>query len=119
MKTFSILLLALVSCINLSAQTGMDADSLKVDHLSNEACLLAMTDEQWTALGITTDQLDQVRSVQTACKTDCMATTPGAKESGRLSKATLVKHTQAIQGILTAEQFEKWSTLCAERPTKG
>jgi hypothetical protein len=119
MRTFILLLLATLAYGPAAAQTGMDADSLKVDHLSNEACLLAMTDEEWTALGISTEQLDAVRSVQTACKTDCLATPPGAAESGRLSKATLVKHTEAIQRILSAEQFDKWSTWCSERPSKG
>ena len=86
--------------------------------VSND-CLLNTNDEVWISLDLSAEQLEQVKSIQTICQTDCMALQEGGGTDAALAEGLLQKHREDVRRVLTKDQFDKWTAWCAERPAKG
>lgn len=108
--------LALAPVASMNAQ--VPSKQLQSMPVSNH-CLLNTNDEVWVSLDLSAEQLDQVRSIQTICKTDCMALQESGDVDPALAEGLLHKHQEEVRRVLSKEQFEQWTAWCAERPTKG
>lgn len=84
-----------------------------------DECLLSTTVEDWGALGLTSEQVQQVQAIQTACKTDCAATPETGTRDSKMSEAIMEKHRERIQKILGDAQYDKWLQWCGKRPIGG
>jgi hypothetical protein len=115
-KLIMILALVLTSAASAYAQPP---DTEQPVQLASDVCLLNTTDEAWTALGLSAEQLEQVKSVQTLCETDCTAMQESGQSDPALAQAMLDKHRENIRSVLTKEQYDKWLTWCDDRPAKG
>ena len=87
--------------------------------LTSNECLLTTTDEVWTSLGLSAEQLEKVKSIQTICQTDCVALQEGGGSDPALAEAMLQKHREDMRATLTKDQYDKWIEWCEQRPTKG
>lgn len=87
--------------------------------LVHDDCVLATTAEDWTAMGLTTAQVEEVQAVQTECKTACVALKETGREDPAMSQAMLEKHRERIRTVLTKEQYDKWVAWCSTRPSRG
>jgi hypothetical protein len=116
MKHLITLLFAMAPLLSLQAQPpGMQKQSLPY----SDECLLNTTDEAWASIGLSTEQLAEVRSIQTLCETDCTALQETGERDPELAQAMLEKHRENIRAVLTKEQYGKWLTWCDDRPAKG
>jgi hypothetical protein len=111
------LLTALLFFTAASAQTPQPAraDTAAV----HDQCLLTTTTEEWTALGLSAEQVKEVQAVQTSCKTDCMAVSDGKVSPQALSPAIVEKHRERIRELIGEERYAKWLDLCRKRPADG
>lgn len=108
--------LALTSVASVYAQAPSEQpQSIPV---SND-CLLNTNDEVWISLDLSAEQLEQVKSIQTICQTDCMALQEDGDMDPELAEGLLNKHREGIRRLLTKDQYDKWIAWCAERPAKG
>lgn len=114
-KPIMIIALALASMANAYAQPPDTQQPL----LTSDECLLNTSDEAWSALGLNTEQLEQVKAIQTLCQTDCMAIQETGESDPALAQAMLEKHRENIRAVLTKEQYDKWLAWCDQRPAKG
>lgn len=80
------------------------------------ACILATDDAVWTSLGLAAEQIEQVKSIQTRCKTDCVGPLEGGEKDPELSGAALKHYEDELKKLLTEEQYAKWMKWCGERP---
>src|SRR6187401_1203281 len=106
MRTFTLLLTSLLLVATASAQTPQPArtdTSAVIDQ-----CLLTTTPEEWTALGLSAEEVKEVKAVQTDCKTDCMAAHDGAGSTQALSPAIVAKHRDRIRALLGDARYTKW-----------
>ncbi len=78
--------------------------------------MLATDEVTWTAIGLSGEQLDKVRSMQTACKTECAATPEATQPDARISGAVLKRYEEELRTILDKDQYAKWEKWCSERP---
>ncbi len=85
----------------------------------HDQCLLSTTVEDWNSLGLTSEQVQQVQAIQTACKTDCTATPETGTRDPKLSEAIMEKHRERFQKVLGDAQYEKWLEWCTTRPIGG
>ncbi len=109
--TFTSILLITVAC---SAQTpGIPS------HNSIDDCILSTEEQAWTALGISSEQLEQVRSIQTMCETDCRALKETGGTDPAMAQAMLEKHRESLRETLSKEQYASWLEWCAGRTVKG
>jgi len=97
----------------LAAASAQTPAAQRADTLASE-CLLNTDERAWSSLGLTTEQVSQVRAIQTECKTDCVALNKEAARDGAMSPAILAKHQERIQNVLTQEQYGKWLEWCSE-----
>lgn len=97
----------------LSAQTTPMplADSTRV----SEECMLGMQEQEWSALGLSAAQIEQVQGVQTDCKTDCVAHKETGSPDPAMSRALLEKHQERIGKVLDKQQYDKWIAFCKQR----
>lgn len=79
-------------------------------------CFVSTDAGTWMAIGLSTDQLEKVQSMQTACKTDCAATPERSAADADVSGAVLKRYEGKLQEVLTPDQYAKWKKWCAERP---
>jgi hypothetical protein len=114
-KPIMIIALALASITTSYAQPPDTQQPL----LTSDECMLNTTEETWTALGLTSEQLDQVKAIQTLCQTDCTALQERGGSDPAMAQAMLEKHRENIRTVLSKDQYAKWLDWCGERPTKG
>jgi len=114
-KLIMIFAFAFASIANASAQPP----DTQQPTLTSDECLLNTTDETWTAMGLSSEQVEQVMAIQTLCQTDCTAMQERGGSDPALAQAMLEKHRETIRGILSKDQHAKWIAWCAERPVKG
>jgi hypothetical protein len=88
-------------------------------HTSIDDCMLNTTDQAWNDLGITSDQLDQVKSIQTLCETEHKALMEARDTDTSMEQALLERHRESTRAALTTEQYAHWLRWCAGRPTDG
>ncbi len=81
--------------------------------------MLATDKEAWMALELTSAQVEQVESLQTACVTDCTSVPEGGKRDPSTSGALVEQYTERVRKVLTEEQFKKWLVWCEERTVRG
>lgn len=86
---------------------------------ANHECLLNTTDEVWSAVGLSGEQLKEVRSIQTLCQTDCTALQERGGSDPALAEAMLQKYREDVRKLLTKDQFDQWNSWCDKRPAKG
>lgn len=79
-------------------------------------CFVETDDQAWIAVGLSEEQLAKVRSMQTACKTDCAVTPESKATDAEISGAVLKRYEEQLHALLTPEQWAKWTKWCAERP---
>jgi hypothetical protein len=82
------------------------------------ACILATDETVWISMGLSAEQIEKVKSIQTQCKTDCVGPLEGGERDPELSGAALKHHEEELQKVLTEEQYSKWTKWCNERPGK-
>lgn len=100
-------------CVFASVLAFGQADQMK--HPGTD-CLLHTTAEEWSTLHVTQEQLDQVKAIQTDCKTDCMAPKEeGVAKDPETSRALLMKHEERLRAVLNADQYGQWLKLCEQR----
>ena len=85
----------------------------------DEPCLLATDKDTWLALGLSADQVEQVSSIQTTCKTDCAAVSETGERDARTAAAVLEQHQERVRMLLTEKQYDAWQAWCSERTTRG
>ena len=102
----------------LTAARAQAPATQPADTLDSE-CLMNTDEQAWSALGLTAEQVRQVRGIQTECKTDCVAMNKEAAREGAMSPAILAKHQERIQKVLTPEQYAKWLVWCSDHAGKG
>lgn len=78
-------------------------------------CLMATTVEEWSRTGANSDQVEQLRALQSRCHTDCTSE-DGTRKEDEAMIAVLRKYEEEVARILSSEQFARWKTWCAERP---
>jgi hypothetical protein len=117
MRTFSLLLITMLCVTTASAQTPPSArtDTAAV----HDQCLLTTTLEEWTALGLSAEQVKEAQAIQTSCKTDCLAVSGGNSSPQALSPVIVEKHRERIRELLGEERYAKWLDLCRKRPADG
>lgn len=113
----SILILALAFTSSTSAHA--QPPDVEQPLLIADECLLSTSDEAWASLGLSSEQLEQVKAVQTLCQTDCTAMQERGGSDPALAQAMLEKHRENIRTVLSKEQYGKWLAWCEERPAKG
>jgi hypothetical protein len=79
-------------------------------------CFVETDVQTWQGLGLTDDQLAKVKSMQTACKTDCAVTPETKGTDADISGAVLKRYNEQLQALLSPEQYAKWTKWCADRP---
>lgn len=109
LPTIAFAVLCTVNCIAQVAPIPNQKDV-------GSACILATDAQVWTALGLSADQLEQVQSIQTQCKTDCVGLQEGGEMDPELSGAALKRHEDEVKRLLTEDQYHKWMKWCSERP---
>lgn len=114
-KLIMILALVLTSASSAYAQPPDTQQPL----VTADECMLNTTDETWTAMGLTSEQLDQVKAIQTLCQTDCTAMQERGGSDPAMAQAMLEKHRENIRTVLSKDQYDNWLAWCGERPTKG
>ncbi len=62
------------------------------------------------------DQLAKVRSMRTACKTDCAVTPETKGTDAGISGAVMKRYEEQLHDLLTPEQWASWTKWCGERP---
>jgi uncharacterized protein (DUF305 family) len=77
------------------------------------------SDKAWTAVGLSTEQLEEVKAIQTMCQTDCKALQESGESDAAVADAMIERHRESIRAILSSEQYEKWLAWCSQRPAKG
>lgn len=95
-------------------------------------CVSRTTPENWTSLGLSAEQLSKVREIQASHRKECAAhdETKAHETKANETKMTenqtadakakmMDKHEGKIKEVLTAEQYGKWLTWCAEQPAKS
>lgn len=85
---------------------------------STGSCFVATDDMTWSAVGLNEEQLGRVKSLQTACKTDCAITPESRKTHADISGAVLKRYEEELRAMLSPEQWAKWSEWCAARPNR-
>lgn len=83
---------------------------------STGTCFVETEDQAWSAIGLSEDQLAKVKSMQTACKTDCAITPESKGMDAEISGAVLKRYEEQLHALLTPEQWAKWTKWCAGRP---
>lgn len=118
MRTLSIAFaIALVGLGNAQAQEPTKGSSMNSTHADH--CVMATTEADWTALGLSAEQQSKVMGIQTKCKTDCAAMDASGAKEPALSQALMEKHQEQIRTALTPEQYKQWLTWCGDRSRKG
>jgi hypothetical protein len=110
MKYLITSLLLVCSVASLQAQTEPTVEP-------DAQCLFATDDATWMSLKLTTDELQQVRSLQTACKTDCTSK-ENASDPVTVG-AVMDKYVTDVRTVLGEERYAQWVQWCKERPAKG
>lgn len=87
---------------------------MEPDHTGT--CFVETDDRTWSAIGLAEEQLAKVKSMQTACKTDCAVTPESRVTDAEISGAVLKRYEEQLHALLTPEQWVKWTKWCAERP---
>lgn len=80
------------------------------------SCILATDETVWISMGLSAEQIEKVKSIQTQCKTDCVGPLEGGEKDPELSGAALKHHEDELKKALTEEQYAKWTKWCNERP---
>jgi hypothetical protein len=103
--------LALIMCMLQGyAQTPLAPDAAVAP------CFVATEEATWTAIGLDAEQLERVKTMQTACKTDCALTPETTTTEKNLSGAVLKLYEAQLEELLTTEQYTKWTQWCDQRP---
>jgi hypothetical protein len=88
------------------------------DDAALQKCLLGTFDGTWTELKLTSDQLERMRRVQSACREECEKA--GVKKvDNPISNADGSTVLSEVKNILTKEQYEAWVGHCRENPSGG
>jgi hypothetical protein len=106
-KVIMISSLALLASTTALAQTGSEKKAAAAYESNHHVCIMA-GEEVWTSLGLTTEQMASVKDLQASCKADYAA----AKTDEQA--ASVLRHEEKLKGILTTDQYTKWSTWCAQ-----
>lgn len=110
MKTFILTLgLALLGA-NAVAQSKPATTTAAGSH----ECLMATDANALASLGLSPEQTAQVSAIQADCKKACAA----AAKDAAAQHAAGDKHVTQVQGVLTADQYNKWVAWCATAPAK-
>lgn len=116
MKHPIIILFAMAPLLSLQAQPpGMQKQSIPY----TDECLLNTTEETWSAVGLTPEQIEEVMTIRTLCETDCTALQQTGERDPELAHAMLEKHRENLRAVLSREQYDKWQKWCEKRPAKG
>ncbi|MEZ4791552.1 MAG: hypothetical protein R2811_16255 [Flavobacteriales bacterium] len=102
--------LLLCSMAAVHAQTGATVEP-------DAQCLFATDEATWMSLQLTSEELDQVQALQTACTTDCTSK-KSASDPVTLG-AIMDKYVADVRKVLGEERYLKWVQWCKERPAKG
>lgn len=113
------LLLSFLVCAALAVH-AQDTPKQAPDSVSLKGhCLLDMEEAEWAALDLTAAQIEEVRGIQTQCKTDCTVRNAEGGLTTQLSAELLRKHQERLAQVLTPEQFMKWVSYCQTREAEG
>ena len=76
------------------------------------ACMM-MSDSTSKALGLSAEQIVQVKESDARCMKACEKRAEGTTSApGKMDQAAMTTHTGEMKKILTAEQFAKWDAMC-------
>ena len=81
-------------------------------------CLLETEQDDWMALGLTSQQMEQVQGLHTACTTDCTIIKGDSKELVPVP-SVLKEYEAEVRRVLGEKKYQEWLQWCAGRPTKG
>lgn len=117
-KTIMKTLLTTIGMV-LFASTTLIAQDMKGEptRTDKHACIMADAGT-WTDLGLSAEQLEKVKVIQTSCKKEYEA----AKAAGtKYTEAS--RHEADLKTVLTPDQYTKWSQWCsadrAAKPVEG
>lgn len=99
--------LALFTALGVSAQGTIDSKPAAAYQSDHHRCIMASIDT-WHTFGLNPVQMDMVKELQASCKADYEAAKPGEAAS------SVARHEEKLQGILTPDQYTKWSEWCAQ-----
>ncbi len=91
--------------------TSVQAQDTKIDMAATKehGCMM-MSDSVSSSLGLTTDQIAQVKASDARCMKACAKS--DTNPTGKMDKAAMSAHDNEMKMILTAEQYVKWSAMC-------
>lgn len=81
-------------------------------------CLFATDKAAWMSLDLTSDELERVQDLQTACTTDCTAMKKKTNEETTLG-AVVEQYMNDVHKVLGDKRYEQWLQWCKGRPVKG
>lgn len=98
---------ALFTALGVSAQGTIDSKPVAAYQSDHHRCIMATTDT-WHTFGLNEGQMAQVKELQASCKADYEGAKPGEATS------SVERHEEKLKGILTPDQYTKWSQWCAQ-----
>jgi hypothetical protein len=113
------IILPIVTVLGILQATAQTNTPAPVDPGFDAQCLLATTTEEWVALGLTTEEVEKAKAIQTECKTDCVAVEEHKAGPEKLSAPIVALHRERLREMLGEERYQRWLTLCAKRPSDG
>lgn len=94
-----------------TSTTGTQKPATQVD---NKDCLMT-TDAEWKTLGLTAEQITQVKSIQDEHKTACA----GMKKDDVSTAVVSDEHEERIKNVLTPTKYDSWKKSCTAMATPG
>ena len=110
--------IAFVAAIFIGVATLLAQEQKSTPGTVDTECLLITSEQDWTAIGLNAQQVQEVRAVQTDCKTDCLVNKESAPQDPQLGQAILGKHKERVRRIVGEELYAKWLKWCSEREGK-
>jgi hypothetical protein len=97
---------------------GLRAQADSATPMPEPGCLMATDERAWRALDLSTEQLQRVQRLRTACETDC-AMRRERDDDPRALQGVMEKYLEEVREVLGEEQYKRWVQWCGQRPAKG